>query len=301
MAGKIDLAKFKKKAKLKNRYANQLKRLQSRGLATACIEEAVDGAVANLPDVKSASLVIYGEPQSGKTEMMICLTARLLDMGHRTVVHLMNDSVDLLTQNLKRFKGSGLAPAARSLSELPPSNGQGPQELVVFCKKNAHDLKKLIKRLSDRKKLVVIDDEADFATPNTKINQGTRTKINELVGMLIGTGYYIGVTATPARLDLNNTFENDTEKWVNFPPHAKYAGQDVFFPLDKKVSYRLTFLQQGGNPEEAQAAFVRFLVTVAYMNSYENASEKNYTMLVHTSGKTKDHEADRVALSASSH
>jgi hypothetical protein len=46
------------------------------------------------------------------------LTANLLDLGHRVIVHLMNDSVDLLTQNLKRFKGSGLATAPRNSSEL---------------------------------------------------------------------------------------------------------------------------------------------------------------------------------------
>ncbi|MGH7782984.1 MAG: Z1 domain-containing protein, partial [Candidatus Binatia bacterium] len=301
MAGKLDIAKYKLKAKLKDRYAKQLNRLQAAGNATACVEEAVEGAIKNLAAVNSASLVIYGEPQSGKTEMMICLTAKLLDDDHVTIVHLMNDSVDLLAQNLRRFKSSGLAPAARGLSELLQStDDQNRQELVVFCKKNRRDLDKLIRRLSGRKRLVVIDDEADYASPNSKINQGARTKINELVGKLIGNdGYYVGVTATPARLDLNNTFQNDTEKWVNFPPHSRYTGQDVFFPLDKKVTYRLTFLNQAGNPQEAQAALVRFLVSVAYLNCYENGEEKNYTMLVHTSGKKEDHEADRTAIEKS--
>jgi hypothetical protein len=301
MSLKIDLAKFKKKAKLKDRYARQLQRLQSKSIATAFIEQAVDGAAANLADADTSSLVIYGEPQSGKTEMMICLTAKLLDKGYPIIVHLMNDSVDLLTQNLRRFKSSGLAPAPRSLSELlQSSDTQNPQELVVFCKKNSRDLDKLIKRLASRKRIVVIDDEADYATPNAKINQGTRTKINGLVQKLIGkNGSYIGVTATPARLDLNNTFQNDTAKWVSFPPHADYTGQSVFFPLDKKVSYRLKLLDQGGNPKEAEDALVRFLVTVAYLNTYENGAEENYTMLVHTSGKREDHEADRVRIEES--
>ena len=147
----------------------------------------------------------------------------------------------------------------------------------------------------------MIDDEADYATPNAKINQGTKTKVNERIGKLLGSdGLDIGVTATPARLDLNNTFKNDTAKWVNFPPHSKYTGQDALFPLDKKVPYRLTLLDQGGNPKEAQDAFVRFLVTVAYLNLYENdGKEKNYTMLVHTSGRKLDHETDRVTIETS--
>jgi len=297
MPKKIDLEKFKNKAKLKDRYSKQLKRLQTAGIDTGCIEQAVDGAISNLATAKKASLVVYGEPQSGKTEMMICLTARLLDKGHATIVHLMNDSVDLLAQNLKRFKGAGLAPAPRSLSEmLQSSDANNPQELVVFCKKNVHDLDKLIGRLDDNSRIVVIDDEADYATPNSKINQGKKTRINERVGKLIGgNGYYVGVTATPARLDLNTTFQNDTEKWVYFPPHKSYTGQDVFFPMDRKqkLAYRLKFLDQAGSPEEAREALVRFLVTAAYLNLYENKTEENYTMLVHTSGKKKDHEADR--------
>lgn len=183
MAGQLDIAKFKKKSKLKDRYGKQLQRIQADGKATAFIEQAVDGAVLNLEASNARALVIYGEPQSGKTEMMICLTAKLLDKGHPTIVHLMNDSVDLLAQNLRRFKKSGLAPAPRSLSELlQSSEAQKPQELVVFCKKNSRDLEKLIKRLEKRKNIVVIDDEADYATPNAKINQGVKTKINRLVG-----------------------------------------------------------------------------------------------------------------------
>lgn len=291
----VDLERFKIISKLKDRYARQLGRLHN-GISTSCIEEAVQNAVANLAMGKTSAVVIYGEPQSGKTEMMICLTAKLLDEGHRTIVHLMNDSVDLLAQNLKRFKISGLAPAPRNLSELiQPTNAHNSQELVVFCKKNARDLEKLINHLKERERVVVIDDEADYATPNAKVNKGTKTTINNLVGLLLGSdGYYVGVTATPARLDLNNTFQNNTEKWVNFPVHSQYTGKDAFFPLNKKVPYRLTFLAQSGSPEEARDALVRFFVTVAYLNT--TGEEKNYSMLVHTSGKTKDHEADRVTI-----
>jgi hypothetical protein len=305
MSTGLDLAKIKSKTKLKDRYAKQLQRLRANKVSTNSVERAVDGAISNLATAKKASLVVYGEPQSGKTEMMICLTARLLDEGHSTIIHLMNDSVDLLAQNLRRFKAAGLAPAPRSLSELlQSSDTKNPLELVVFCKKNPHDLDKPIERINGKTEIVVIDDEADYASPNSKINQGKKTKINELVGELIGNdGYYVGVTATPARLDLNTTFNNDTEKWVYFPPHAKYTGQDVFFPIDrkKKLAYRLKFLDQNGNAEEAREALVRFLVTVAYLNTYENKKEENYTMLVHTSGRKEAHEADRDVIETSVH
>jgi hypothetical protein len=301
---KIDLKRFKNSTLLKNRYAKQLARLQSQKIETDCIEKAVRDAVANLAKTKTSSLVIYGEPQSGKTEMMICLTAKLLDEKHRVIVHLMNDSVDLLSQNLKRFKASGLAPGAKTSSEIVnSSNGLKTQELVVFCKKNASDLKKLIQRLRSEKDIVVVDDEADYATPNSKINKKKKTRINELVGNLIGpNGYYVGVTATPARLNLNQTFKNDTEKWVKFPPHSKYTGQDVFFPLKRKnFKYRLTLLRNTSGTTDAEDALLRFLVTAAHLNSNVNKSEKNYSLLVHTSGRTTDHEADRKTVEKTVH
>src|SRR5271169_6329171 len=103
MGSKVNLASLQEKAKLKERYAKQLNRLMKSGKSTECIEAAVTKTVEKL-SAPGTSMVIYGDPQSGKTEMMICLTAKLLDEGHKTIVHLMNDSVDLLMQNLDRFK-----------------------------------------------------------------------------------------------------------------------------------------------------------------------------------------------------
>ena len=71
----------------------------------------------NLSSHKQRALVVYGDPQSGKTEMMVALTAKLLDESYRTLIHLMNDSVDLLVQNLDRFKLAGLAPAPRNSAD----------------------------------------------------------------------------------------------------------------------------------------------------------------------------------------
>src|SRR6266581_1310916 len=99
----FDPSRFKTQGKGSNQYQRQLDRLVNEGKQVDCIEQAVKGALVNLASAGRASFVIYGEPQSGKTEMMICLTARLLDEGRLFVLHLLNDSVDLLGQNLGRF------------------------------------------------------------------------------------------------------------------------------------------------------------------------------------------------------
>src|SRR6266571_9058643 len=170
----FDPSRFKTQPKASSQYRRQLERFAGDEKQVDSIEQAVNGAMANLTSAGRASFVIYGEPQSGKTEMMICLTARLLDEGRLFVLHLLNDSVDLLGQNLGRFQKSGLAPAAKNFTDiLDPAIPIKGRQHVVFCKKNAHDLDKLLQKIGRLNDIVVIDDEADYASPNAKINQST--------------------------------------------------------------------------------------------------------------------------------
>ena len=118
MTPQFDINRYRYSTKSVSQYEKQLDRLIRGGKQVDCIEDAVRGAVKNLRENLSKSFVIYGEPQSGKTEMMICLTGKLLDEGFNFIVHMLNDSVDLLNQNLGRFKSSGLAPSARNFSEV---------------------------------------------------------------------------------------------------------------------------------------------------------------------------------------
>jgi hypothetical protein len=280
------------------RYERRIAHLRSQGFYTVSIESAVNGAIENLTNKDARSFVIYGEPQSGKTEMMIALTAKLLDEGARIVVVLMNDSVQLLDQNLDRFLRSGLDPAPKGFNEiLDPTIDVRSGTWVIFCKKNSADLQKLIAKLDQTSQHIIIDDEADYATPNSRINQHDKTRINELVGQLLGVdGAYIAVTATPARLDLNNTFDNENEHWIDFPPHPLYTGQDTFFPTTAegfKLPFELELLPpHGDDPKYLRRALFSFLVNVAYLNTHVHESPQNYCMLVHTSGKKVDHTKD---------
>jgi len=152
----FDISRFKNAEPPTNQYERQLKRLNDARKEVVCIEEAVRGAIRNIAELEGRSFVIYGEPQSGKTEMMICLTAKLMDEGYDVVLHLLNDRVDLLGQNLGRFKSSGLAPAARNFSEiLDPAVKIKGQRHVIFCKKNGSDLRKLIEKIGKVPRIVV--------------------------------------------------------------------------------------------------------------------------------------------------
>jgi hypothetical protein len=301
----FDLSRFKQHHGPINQYEHQLNRLRAENKQADCIDQAVAGAMESLAGDGRSAFVIYGEPQSGKTEMMICLTAKLLDAGRNFILHLLNDSVDLLGQNLGRFQKSGLAPAAKNFTDiLDPDIKVRGRTHVVFCKKNPRDLERVIDKVGRLGDIVIIDDEADYASPNAKVNRQEKTRINELITQLLGErGDYIGVTATPARLDLNNTFENDSALWVDFPPHGRYTGQDSFFPLSaisgEQLPFRCTLLPPHiDSPKYGRHAFLCFLVTAAHLNLHENPVEQNYSMLIHTSGKKADHKADWAWLHA---
>lgn len=295
----FNIADFKAKGAAKHsRYEKRIAELQSEGMFTQSIEITVAGALKNIEQEGVRSFVIYGEPQSGKTEMMIVLTAALLDADHKVIIVLLNDSVQLLEQNLDRFLRSGLDPAPKKFNEiLDPGIKIAGSPWVIFCKKNAADLQKLLDKISNVREKVVIDDEADYATPNAKINRNEQTRINELVGQLLQRdGTYIGVTATPARLDLNNTFDNKNEHWIDFHPHPLYTGQEVFFPTTAEgfeLPFRLNLLpDEGDDPKYLRRALFSFFVNVAYLNTQVNDDTVNYSMLIHTSGKKADHTVD---------
>jgi len=286
----FDISKYINEQNPKNRYKNQLDRLLRKGIEIKRFQEVVDKGMKNIKeDIRS--FCIYGDPQSGKTEMMIALTAKLLDAGHKMVIVLINDNVDLLSQNLKRFTASGLDPSPKNFTEITdPEVHIGHQEWVIFCKKNTKNLQKLIEKIGNIDKKVIIDDEGDYATPNSKVNKEKQTKINQLVEQLLGKGIYIGVTATPARLDLNNTFNNSSSHWIRFKKHEKYNGQETFFPINEHLKYSLNTLpNEYDDPKYLREALLRFFINAAYLNMKTN---ENYCMLVHTSGKKVDHTQD---------
>ena len=291
----------------KAQFERRMSALESRGMSVDNIRDVVLKASESLRS-GHRSFVIYGDPQSGKTEMMIGLNAKLLDLGYKMVVNLVNDSTDMQAQNLDRFTAAGLNPAPKThqnAGKIVPG-----RSCVLLSTKNARNLQNLNALVSkvEGKDLIVIDDEADHATPNANVNRDERSKINALINTLLRrngvrgvAGAYIGVTATPARLDLNATFENESEQWIYFKPHNGYFGQDFFFPPSSKgevkVKYRLnTFPQDTGDDrKQLREAVLSFLCTVAHLNTMSE-KERNFSMLIHTSGKTKEQEEDEKVL-----
>ena len=75
-----------------DRYETYIKSLKAQNIEPKNIDKTVSEAVDNIKNKKASSFVIYGEPQSGKTSMMIGLTAKLLDQGHKLIILLVQDN-----------------------------------------------------------------------------------------------------------------------------------------------------------------------------------------------------------------
>jgi hypothetical protein len=296
----------KYRANTLDRYETYIKSLKNQNIDPKCIENSVSEAVNNIENKKAKSFVIYGEPQSGKTSMMIGLTAKLLDKGFKLIILLIQDNLDLLAQNSLRFQQSTLRPSPKFYQEvIAPDVQIKDREFVIICKKNTSNLKRLLDKVDNIKNKIIIDDEADYASPNSKVNktddsgEQARTMINKRILDLLGSkGIYIGVTATPIRIDVNRTFDNQNRDWVFFEPHKAYKGQDFFFPpkSGNKITYSLKKLppETSDPKKELKDAVIRFLVNVSYLNLFVNSEKpKNYIMLVHTNVRKLVHNDDR--------
>lgn len=240
-------------------------RLESGSMRTVVeeIDQASTKVVAHLADPQIHSLckrgLVVGYVQSGKTANYTAVMAKAADAGyglfivlsgmfdnlrHQTQVRLSEDIVDHdwvpLTSDDADFGNviNGAAFLARGAKS------------IAVVKKNQARLRSLRDWLRDipedirrRVPVLLLDDEADQATPNSASARDRQTRINQLVRQIwaeIPTGTYLGYTATP----FANIFmdPNDEEELypadfiIDLPrPDAYFGAERVFGrePLDE--------------------------------------------------------------------
>ncbi len=287
-------------------YEKRIQGLEKIGFDTSIISKGINDAEKVIKR-GTKSFVIYGEPQSGKTEVMIALTCKLIDLGFKTIFIVVNDNTELEKQNFLRFQSAKeLNPAPLrdyQLVDLEKSQLKQNKTRIIFCRKNSKNLQKLIENCRYMTNRVILDDEADFASVDTNINKAEKeaTAINlnlDKLGDLKKDGLYIGVTATPGRLDVNNTFRNDAKEWIYLESHDSYVGRSFFFPMNietkKLMNYNLLLLpDEGDNPSYLKKAILRYLVRSSLMNLNSDHEDVCYSMLIHTAGKINDHLTDK--------
>lgn len=190
-----------------------------------CIEETVDKLMNPTKGFSQRDPgLLLGKIQSGKTRAFVGIIGLMFDKGIDIAIVLTKGTKALAQQTKTRMEDEFSAFASRSTLGLPVievsdilnrRNGFTHRELnnknIIICKKEKNNMAILndIAHINgfDQKKILIVDDEADFASRNyTNANGVTdlaaiANAIDSLVASLPYC-YYLQVTATPYSLYL---------------------------------------------------------------------------------------------------
>lgn len=233
-----------------------------------CIESAVDQLLADVPNALEPGLLL-GKVQCGKTDTFENIIALAFDRGVDIAIIFTKGTNTLAQQTLMRMK-SDFKPFQKGdlisntpnievfdimreiRNGLPPSKIKGAKTIIV-CKKQADNLSHLYDLFSRssrhllEKRVIIVDDEADFASRNYiaatdgKESGLALAKIPEQIDEFrkLTNARYLQVTATPYSLYLqpggeinllNGKARGFKPRFSSLVPvHDKYIGGNEYF------------------------------------------------------------------------
>ncbi len=228
-----------------------------------CIKKTTDELLKDGEGADKPGLLL-GKIQSGKTRAFVGVMALCFDRGVDICVILTKGTKPLAEQTVLRMNADfydfvdGKDPSKPEVKiydiidvrDAIPQYNLNSNKVIIVCKKEARNLEHLIKLFNknktiiDQKKVLIVDDEADFAGHSfaTKDGKDQMQKITSLVNMFRGIlKYYrlLNVTATPYSLYL----QPDDEIIINngkvlpakprftvlVPIHKDYVGGKQYF------------------------------------------------------------------------
>ncbi|MEK7482508.1 MAG: hypothetical protein AAB620_01820, partial [Patescibacteria group bacterium] len=203
--------------------------------------------------------ILLGKIQSGKTRAFISVIALAFDNGYDFAIVLTKGTKPLSEQTLKRLKSDFKEFENNKMMQIHdimffPKNltkYELNQKLIIVAKKEINNLKKIIRCLSDTypnlktKKLLIVDDEADFASlsfyknkESGEIEQGTIANTIDELRNEVAQSDFLQVTATPYSLYLQpNNYDGDNILYLpkrpafteTLPEYKNYVGGDYYF------------------------------------------------------------------------
>lgn len=221
------------------------------------LDRASTKVVGSLADPFAEGLkkrgLVLGYVQSGKTANYTSVIAKAADAGYRFVIVLAGMHNNLRRQTQTRLLNDlflndwvQLTDEDRDFGGAFPGSPHmaNPRtRMLAVVKKNATRLEHLKKWLSAISEdirsdcpILLLDDEADQATPNTAASRKEMSAINRLlreIWGLIPTGSYVGYTATPfANIFMNPDDELElypADFIIDLPRPAAYFGAERLF------------------------------------------------------------------------
>jgi hypothetical protein len=264
--------------------------------------------------------LLYGLIQSGKTSVITVTTAMAADNGFKCVIILTSDLNPLYNQTLRRVRSQlrGLKVFGKSDWESPAFERQiRTSPFVVVCSKNSDHLTSLIEAFrrvgstgARGLPALIVDDEADQASLNTKTQKNAKKKTNDastINGLITDfrnffqTNTYLQVTATPQALFLQVPDGLYRPSFtVLSEPGPGYVGGEAFFEESSKLLNIVDLdevdeLKSGHQPTPThkipkglRRALLSFWVAAAAKNMQH--ADENFSFLCHISHTKIDHQ-----------
>jgi hypothetical protein len=265
--------------------------------------------------------LLYGLIQSGKTSIITVTTAMAADNGFKCIIILTSDINLLYGQTLQRIRSQlrGLNVLGKSdwedLSRFERQIRMSP--FVIVCSKNSSHLKNLIdafKKVGSNGSrglpTLIIDDEADQASLNTKTQRNAQKRTEEIsainkyiteIRQFFQINTYLQVTATPQALFLQtpNGFYRPSFTVLS-EPGPGYIGGEAFFESESSLLRNVDIeevdeLKSGYQPNPThkipsglKESVLSFLVAATARNI--NYPKENFSYLCHISHTKVDHK-----------
>ncbi|EHU2105374.1 UNVERIFIED_CONTAM: Z1 domain-containing protein [Acinetobacter baumannii] len=256
---------------------------------------------------KVRNTLLLGNVQSGKTGKILGLISSLADANYKFFIYLTTDSVDLQKQTLDRIKSNLNLFSVLSENDIHnfDTSFRSNKPIILVIKKNSRILRKWRDTLSSKSylsgyPLIIIDDEADAASLNTKVNTpNKKSTVNHLLNDIKNTGnqsIFIEVTATPQAILLQSDDSDWHPEFIQyFEPGDDYvSGNFVFTEPESFITRYITEELEDTKdesseiPEGLDKALKTFIVTCA---EFYLLSQKNCNFIVHPSIRVNDHQA----------
>ena len=275
---------------------------------------------ANIQEEIAETGIVIGKVQSGKTSNFISVLALAFDNGYDIAIVLGGNTLDLLKQNASRITTSFNVDSER-LTVLKTNDNKslinparirdflenGHKVIIVGLKHNKH-----IDQIAEifdnaylaEKSVLIIDDEGDQATLNTRAYKNSISKTYGSVLNLknkLKSHCFLSVTATPQANILIETFDTLSPDFGELVyPGEGYCGLQAFHGenTDKHV-YEIpptepNLLDDLGVPLSVYKAMAMFFVGNAIRHSRGDMG--NHAMLIHPSQKKYDHRIVEVKI-----
>lgn len=248
--------------------------------------------------------LLVGNIQSGKTAQMFGVMCAAADCGFGNFILLTTDSILLQRQTLERVHKDllGFCICDETDDDRFYQN-EGRLPVIIVLKKNVRVLKSWKSILAKANfvkgnPIFIVDDEADAASLNTKINIRAISSINKTLREIINTtncSIYLQVTGTPQANLLQSAIDGWKPYFIHyFEPGRRYIGGNYFFCGTNPYTVLTTeneaedVIEDDENPENCLfKALIIHIITSAQIFSC-GGTVCNF--LIHPSSKISQHE-----------